>query len=819
MVGEAKPERVIGRYALYDQIGAGGMATVHYGRLLGPAGFSKTVAIKRLHPHFARDPEFASMFLDEARLAARIHHPNVVATLDVVAKDSELFLVMEFVEGLSLSGVFFECARKATAIPLGVIGAITQNVLAGLHAAHEATTEQGAPLELIHRDVSPQNVLVGRDGVARVLDFGIAKAIGRSHTTREGRIKGKLAYMPPEQIRGQELDRRADIYAASVMLWELLTMRRLYDEDDDAATIYKVVHEVPPHPRSFAPDVPQELDALVMQGMSKDRAQRFPTARAMAMALARVMPVESPLLVGDFLGRSGHDTLLKIASKVRAIESVSSEIMIESDTVVERAKPSAPTPPSHVVPDLDFGSAPARTSGATGAADPTNPALPVSGVAATVHGSFPELDVPTSRPQAGAPSHPRPWRADEIAATQLPSGATPTPIGAPIASTADGRGLAFELDMPARPAPAAPHAAAYQASAYPASSYPGSSPQGARPVMPASPMPAPARTPAPVSQPGGAAHPALSGSRGRESASARVEAPKRGTPLSLYAIIGFVALGAALASLYLFVFKKPSNPAASASAAPAPPGGVEGACEASRKRMLRSNEDAGPFDTRGWVVELWLSTEGASPVLEPADPRFSELRGADGALPERFGIIAPSTDRGVVELTQLPAPPFKKGTEDGVVVRLSGGYSALFFDANKRGAFVAFADQLFERSDAKIGAMYARCRHLPFHDVGAWFRGSDLSLAGDSLGFILGGYAEGMWVTREAFEASGRASTALEAFQKHRMGVDADAFKAELRALGASVEDDKRSATIVFPTANPTRPISASQWYTQKAAL
>jgi serine/threonine-protein kinase len=297
MVGEARPERVIGRYALYDQIGAGGMATVHYGRLLGPAGFSKTVAIKRLHPHFARDPEFASMFLDEARLAARIHHPNVVATLDVVAKDGELFLVMEFVEGLSLSGVFWECLRTNTPIPLGVIGAVIQNVLAGLHAAHEATTEQGMPLALIHRDVSPQNVLVGRDGVARVLDFGIAKAIGRSHTTREGRIKGKLAYMPPEQIRGQELDRRADIYAASVMLWELLTMRRPYDEDDDAATIYKVVHETPPEVRSFAPDVPAEIDALVMQGVSKERAGRFPTARAMAMALAQLSLEGAPAAV------------------------------------------------------------------------------------------------------------------------------------------------------------------------------------------------------------------------------------------------------------------------------------------------------------------------------------------------------------------------------------------------------------------------------------------------------------------------------------------------------------------------------------------
>src|SRR5690349_8197951 len=171
-----KPLRVVGRYALYGKLATGGMATVHFGRLLGPVGFSRTVAIKRLHPEFAKDPEFVAMFLDEARLAARIQHPNVVATLAVVAMAEELFLVMDYVRGESFSRVLRTARRKGLELPEGFIGSVVAGMLHGLHAAHEATDERGEPLQVVHRDVSPQNVLVGVDGVPRVLDFGVAKA-------------------------------------------------------------------------------------------------------------------------------------------------------------------------------------------------------------------------------------------------------------------------------------------------------------------------------------------------------------------------------------------------------------------------------------------------------------------------------------------------------------------------------------------------------------------------------------------------------------------------------------------------------------------
>src|SRR5437868_956560 len=181
--------RMVGRYAIFDEIASGGMATVYLGRLTGSGGFARTVAIKRLHPQFAKDPEFVTMFLDEARLAARIRHPNVVPTLDVVAASGELFHVMEYVQGESLSHLARGLKTRSERVPLRILLRIMNDVLQGLHAAHEARDERGVPLCIVHRDVTPQNVLVGVDGVARLLDFGVAKAAGRAHTTQDGQIK------------------------------------------------------------------------------------------------------------------------------------------------------------------------------------------------------------------------------------------------------------------------------------------------------------------------------------------------------------------------------------------------------------------------------------------------------------------------------------------------------------------------------------------------------------------------------------------------------------------------------------------------------
>ncbi|MCA9618767.1 MAG: serine/threonine protein kinase, partial [Myxococcales bacterium] len=188
--------RVVGRYELHQPIASGGMATVHLGRLRGQAGFSRIVAIKRLHTSFGETPALVATLLDEARLCSRIQHPNVVPTLDMVAEDDELLLVLDYVHGETLARLLGGADEP---LPLAVVNAVMSGALHGLHAAHEATGETGEALGIVHRDVSPQNIMVGRDGLARVLDFGVAKARGRMQTTREGQVKGKLAYMSPEQ--------------------------------------------------------------------------------------------------------------------------------------------------------------------------------------------------------------------------------------------------------------------------------------------------------------------------------------------------------------------------------------------------------------------------------------------------------------------------------------------------------------------------------------------------------------------------------------------------------------------------------------------
>jgi serine/threonine-protein kinase len=323
--------RVVGRYTLFGEIAAGGMATVHYGRLLGPVGFSRTVAIKRLHAQHARDPEFAAMFLDEARLAARIRHPNVVPTLDVVAQDGELFLVMDYVQGESLAKLIRASNEAKAAIPTNIVSTIVCGMLLGLHAAHEATDEHGEPLHIVHRDVSPQNVIVGSDGIPRVLDFGVAKAAGRMQTTREGQIKGKLSYMAPEQLNGLKIDRRVDVYASGVVLWETLTRRRLFTGESEGEIVTKVVTSNIDAPSKYAPSVPPALDAIALKALRRDPAERYQTARDMARDLEDAVAVASATRVAEWVEGLAHEVLAVRARSVAQIESESGSDRIGAD--------------------------------------------------------------------------------------------------------------------------------------------------------------------------------------------------------------------------------------------------------------------------------------------------------------------------------------------------------------------------------------------------------------------------------------------------------------------------------------------------------
>jgi serine/threonine protein kinase len=292
------PQRV-GRYVVRSELGSGGMATVYLGYLTGPGGFAKTVAIKRLHPHLALEPSFVSMLIDEARLASLIHHANVVSALDVVFEEDELLLIMDYVQGETLSRLTNR-SRAATKQPLPSVEVsirIITDVLAGLHAAHSARTHGGAPLNIVHRDVSPQNVMVGVDGVTRVLDFGVAKAEHRRHSTVPGRIKGKLAYMSPEQLRGGKVDARTDVFAAGVILWECLTHRRLFAGDERPTALSGRVTA----PSELNPASPRALDDVVLRALARDPDNRFPTAEEFARALCRVVEPASGVDVGNWV--------------------------------------------------------------------------------------------------------------------------------------------------------------------------------------------------------------------------------------------------------------------------------------------------------------------------------------------------------------------------------------------------------------------------------------------------------------------------------------------------------------------------------------
>ena len=316
--------RRVGRYVLHDPIASGGMATVHFGRMLGPAGFTRTVAIKRLHPHLARDPDFVTMFLDEARLAARVQHPNVIATLDIVATCGEVFLVMDYVKGDALSGLLRAARRSNTAVPPGVLSSVLCGVLHGLQAAHDARSDQGDPLRIVHRDVSPQNILVGEEGIARLADFGVAKAASRVQATHGDSLKGKLAYMAPEQVEKRILDHRVDLYAAGVVLWEGLTMRRLFTGDNPAAIVHDILTLDVPPPSRHGSGIPRQVDAVVQRALSRDPNRRFGSALEMAAELERAMPPAPQSVVADWVRATTPEVLELRARRLAAIEAIPS---------------------------------------------------------------------------------------------------------------------------------------------------------------------------------------------------------------------------------------------------------------------------------------------------------------------------------------------------------------------------------------------------------------------------------------------------------------------------------------------------------------
>ena len=430
MTGQSLVGRRLGRYQVLAQLAAGGMAGVYVARALAMAGFERLVAVKVLHPHLAHEEEFISMFLDEARLAARIHHPNVVATLDISDTEGDgFFLVMEYIEGHHLGALLQQAAKDGLRVPPPIVVRVVLDALAGLAAAHDLVDENGTPLHLVHRDISPHNIMVGTDGIARLTDFGVAKAEVRLTSTRDGQFKGKLAYMAPEHASTGATDQRSDLFAMGIILWEGLTGRRLFRADTNAQTLNKILVEPIPPPSEARPEL-APFDALCARALERDPALRFQTADEFAAALEAVVDetggVSSARQVGEVVRRLAADKLAREKARVQeAARGLSSgEALSGSAIPLPRSASDASMPggapgsePSIPSRSRSMPAGAWTTSQTVSAAAPL-PGIPLPGV----------LGPP---PGAGSPGFDAALTSSPPPATSSPSVGTPQPLAAP----------------------------------------------------------------------------------------------------------------------------------------------------------------------------------------------------------------------------------------------------------------------------------------------------------------------------------------------------------------------------------------------------
>ncbi len=323
----------LGRYRVVDEIGIGGMASVHLARMDGPGGFQKWVAIKRIHPHLVEDDAFVQMFLDEARVAASISHPNVAAVFDLGKHEDTYWIAMEYLHGEPLREVMRRTEELGTAMPPEIACRVIADAAEGLHAAHELLGKNGEKLGLVHRDVTPHNLFLTYDGVTRVVDFGIAKFASRMSHTRAGTLKGKLAYMSPEQVHGEGIDRRTDIFALGVVLWELTTGQRLFRMENDLDTLAKVQECNVPRPSTIIRGYPVDLEKIVMKALAKNRGERFRTAREFSRALQSLLMRRGLFIASDevaaYMASVFQDRIQKREAHLRWAAEVTQTINVD----------------------------------------------------------------------------------------------------------------------------------------------------------------------------------------------------------------------------------------------------------------------------------------------------------------------------------------------------------------------------------------------------------------------------------------------------------------------------------------------------------
>lgn len=280
----------IGRYEILGRIGAGGMAEIFRARAHGPGGYQRELIIKRILPHRDRDPTFIESFVGEAKILGMLNHPNIVGVYDFGEDAGRHYLALEYLNGPSLAEIMSRRQRANLHVPIGAAAFIAHEICRGLEAVHSLRLPNGTPLDVIHRDVTPSNVMTTRGGAVKLLDFGIAKIRDAGTLTRHGQIKGKVAYLAPEQIRSESFDARVDLFAVGVVLHELLTLKHLFlGSGGDIAAAYRVLEMPISAPSRTRGDVPRALDRVVMKALARDPAVRFQSAREMASALEPII--------------------------------------------------------------------------------------------------------------------------------------------------------------------------------------------------------------------------------------------------------------------------------------------------------------------------------------------------------------------------------------------------------------------------------------------------------------------------------------------------------------------------------------------------
>ncbi len=316
-------ESRLGRYELIARLAQGGMGEIFLARLEGAAGFAKLYAIKRILPQFANDGRFRKMLIGEAQIASKMSHSNICQVYELGESDGQLYIVMEYLEGYTLLPLLRACSQRKQPLDFGFVSAVLLQICDALHYAHELRDRDGHSLDVIHRDVTLANVFVCESGAAKVLDFGIAK-VKDAQGTQTGTVKGKYAYMAPEQLRGEDLTRRVDVFALGVVAYEMIALRRLFQRQTDYLTFHAVLEQPLPDIRRYRPDIPQPMVDVVMTALDRDPAKRFPTVRALGTALADALSPKRPWgqeQIGDLVQQLfADDIATRQAAVAKAIE-------------------------------------------------------------------------------------------------------------------------------------------------------------------------------------------------------------------------------------------------------------------------------------------------------------------------------------------------------------------------------------------------------------------------------------------------------------------------------------------------------------------